>query len=729
VDVAAHSVGQLVRRLRQRAGLTQEVLAARAGLSVRAIRNVENNRISRPHRSTLELLAAQLAMSDEEAKLLLDDGSGLTLPADVPAQLPTAHAGFVDRVREQTATLAALRDTTADGPVVVLVHGPAGVGKTAFALRVGHAAVAGFPGGTLHADLRGASRSPTDPHRVLAGWCQALGISPDAVPQDPAERAAYFRSVLASRRVLLVCDDALNAAQLTPLLPGTPGSAVVATSRWALAMPAVTLDVPLDLLDDADACAVVRTALAGRADSDDAAIKQIVGVCGRLPLALRIAAGRLALHPSWTVDAYARMLDHSRDRLDQLRLGDSSVQASLEDSYRAIGDRPDGVVLQRIFDRVAVHEGPSLSLEAIAYAAEVPPGDCDRMLDVLCQAHLLRSPAPQRYAMHDLLRAYGRGHLDVAELRRTTARLLDYYMARALGPTAADWYAQDRDNVVAAVTAAAAVDPPAAAVLGRLLEACGDHFEVNQDERAWRIVAEATLGAAEAVGDEQAQATAHDALALIARLDLRLGDAERHCSDCLRLYGRTGSERYVARAWNRLGNVHTLQGRHGEAARCYSRSLSLRRRDGDLLGQASVLNNLGLSRQYQGDLARAQRCFLEAGALYQRLGDLRGGAITSLNLGGVYRMTGRLRLAVATQRQAIALAERAGSRSSASHALCGFADTVLDAGHPGLAIGLYERVLATLSSSGDRDLRSTAAAGLARARGHAAAGLGTTSAT
>ena len=718
MEAVGQGLGQLVRRLRQRSGLTQELLAARAGVSVRAVRNLESNRITYPRRATVELLIAQLAQSDEEAKRLLEAAFGSIAPhaTDLPAQLPAAHAGFVGRDREQAATLAALRDTATGRPVMVLVHGPPGVGKTAFALQVGHAAAADFPDGTLYADLRGAGRAPTDPHRVLAGWCQAMGAAAEAVPIEPAERAAYFRSVLAGRRALLVCDDVRDAAQLVPLLPGTGGSAVIATSRWALSVPAVTMDLPLDLLQDADAHAVVREGLVGRAADDDDAVGRIVRVCGGLPLALRIAAGRLTLHPSWTADGYARLLDQSRDRLDPLRLGDISVQASLEDAYRAIGERPDGHVLQHVFDRLALHDGPSLSLAAIGHATEVPAEACDRLLDVLCQAHLVRSPAPLRYSMHDLLRAYGRSHLDAAQRHHTMARLLDHFTACAQSPTASKWYAHNRDDVVAAALTGAVLDPPAAAELGRLLEACGDLFEVNQDERAWRTVAEAVLCAAEAAGDQHALATAHDALAIIARLDLRLDDAERHCRASLRCYRRAGAGSYVSRAWNRLGTIHTLQGRYEDAARCYSQSLALRRRDGDVLGQASVLNNLGLSHCRRGDLAQAHVCFLEAGELYLQLGDVRGQAIASLNVGDVFRVQGHFRLAVAAQRRAVTLAERAGSRSSVRHALSGLADAVRDAGHLSWAINLYERLLTDMTGSGDRDLRTSVAAGLAKAR-------------
>jgi tetratricopeptide (TPR) repeat protein/DNA-binding XRE family transcriptional regulator len=728
---AAQTFGGAVRHLRRAAGLSQEALAERAGISARAVGSIERGSVARPHPASVHLLITALAADDAaaaELRRLAFGGVGEGGPA--PAMLPAAHAGFVGRTREQTTLVATLRSASTDRPrpVVVLVHGPPGVGKTALALRVGHGIAAHFPDGTLFASLRGASPSPTPTHPLLLGLCQTLGASTAAVPADPDQRAAFFRSLLGGRRILIVCDDARDAAQVAPLLPGTGGCAVLVTSRWALSDPAIDLYLPLDTLDEATAGDLLRAALGDRLDESPTAVRTIADACGGLPLALRITAARLTMHPAWTLTAYADMLNRSPDRLSQLQVGDTAVRAAIEESYRVVGELPDGPGLRWAFDCLSMHHGPFVTTAAFAAMAGIDEREADRRLDILAQAHLVSSPTPGVFAMHDLIRECGAAHTAAGDpgRRQAVGRLVAHLTAQAGTPFARGWFNHERANVVAAAAAGADVEPPLAAELATLLAATAELFEYAEDEQGWRAVAEATRRSAQAVADPAAEAAAHDELSVVARLGMCLDDAERHALAALRGYRSLPStpdtDRAVARAHSRLGTIYTLMARHGDAEACYQASMRTRRADGDSLGVAAVLNNIGVNRLSAGDPADAETSFDEARALYRKLDDALGEGLVLGNLGEAYTRQRRYHDAVAAYRAAIRLAASGGTRSSLHYAMCGLADTLREVGHPAWAGELYRRCLTDMKGSENRHLLETVEDGLAQLTGEPHAG-------
>jgi transcriptional regulator with XRE-family HTH domain len=483
-DTGTESLGEFVRRLRREAGLTQEALAERAGLSSRTVRNLEASQGRQPRPASVAAVVEHLAPDTQTARRLLRLAAGPP-PGHAPAQLPAAHAGFAGRDAEQKRMLDLLgaARTGRSGPALILVHGQPGAGKTALALRVAHTAAAQFADGALYADLQG-TRSPADPHDVLDGWCRALGASPELIPRGHHQRAAHFRSMLAGRRVMILCDDARDAAQVRPLLPGTAGCAAVITSRLAFSAAEIAGDIPLGLLDAASARELVRAAVAWRPAVQDSPadpgelISRIAAACDGLPLALRIAAGRLAQHPAWTPAAYAELLETSGDRLRHLQLGDASVRAAFDDSYQALGARPDGAAAQGLFDQLAVHDGPFLTLAALTVVTGEPAPDVETRLDLLCQVHLADSPAPQRYSVPGLLRLYGRAHLPPAARRQVIAELAGYFTS-ALREAAGDpaGLADQWANMAATVAAAAACQPRLTTPLTGLLAAAGQAMQ------------------------------------------------------------------------------------------------------------------------------------------------------------------------------------------------------------------------------------------------------------
>jgi transcriptional regulator with XRE-family HTH domain len=319
------SFGALLRQARQEAGMTQEDLSFRSGLSVRSISDLERHRTGRPRFRSVALLTDALGAAEPmRARLLAaaradrstpEAASGPSDPpvdpqveparADppVPRQLPQTVPDFIGREHEVSRLNAALAPAgAAAGVRAAVICGQPGAGKTTLALRVAHELRGSFPDGQLWAHLADASARPRDPGEVLGEWLRALGVAGAAIPAGEDERAALFRSRLAGRRVLLVADDAASSAQVRPLLPGTGASAVLVTSRRQLAgLPGTTL-VMLDPLTQDEAIGLLGQ-IAGqqRMAAEPQAAGELAQACGLLPLALRIAGARLAARPAWPV--------------------------------------------------------------------------------------------------------------------------------------------------------------------------------------------------------------------------------------------------------------------------------------------------------------------------------------------------------------------------------------------------------------------------------------------
>ncbi|MGI5216169.1 BTAD domain-containing putative transcriptional regulator [Plantactinospora sp. CA-290183] len=256
-------------------------------------------------------------------------------PPVAPAQLPYDVVDFVGRTDELAGAERMLRDGYEHVPIVVLVGQP-GVGKTALAVRLGHRMRTDFPDGQLFADLGGARPVPADPAEIVAAMLRALGV-PVPAPASLTERTAMLRSALAVRRVLMVLDDAADAAQVRPLLPGRAGSAVVVTSRRTLADLEGARIVRLDVLTDETSVELLRS-LVGieRTAGELESVRRIAAMCGNLPLGLRIAGAGLASRPAWSPRHFADRLAH-REALDELRVGDLGVRVTFELSFA----RPD----------------------------------------------------------------------------------------------------------------------------------------------------------------------------------------------------------------------------------------------------------------------------------------------------------------------------------------------------------------------------------------------------
>ena len=335
--------------------------------------------------------------------------SGMRGGSPPPRQLPAAAPHFCGRSAELTA-LRRITDEPADAglPTIIAVTGAAGVGKTTLALQWAHEVAVRFPDGQLHVDLRGYDPgSPAPSAEVLAGFLRSLGVPESGIPADQTERAACFRSLLASGRVLVVLDNARSAEHVRPLLPATPGCTAIVTSRDSLAGLVVrdgAQRVDLDLLPLTDAVRLLRSLIGDRVEADPAAAQALAVQCACLPLALRGAAELAAARPAAPLADLVWQLGDRQQRLDLLDGGGdprTAVRGVFSWSYRHL-DRDSA----RAFRLLGLHPGTDIEPCAGAALMGTTVTHARRLLTSLARAHLIRPVGQARYAMHDLLRVY-----------------------------------------------------------------------------------------------------------------------------------------------------------------------------------------------------------------------------------------------------------------------------------------------------------------------------------
>jgi DNA-binding SARP family transcriptional activator len=345
-------------------------------------------------------------------------------PAVVPRQTPPDLTCFTGRNKHVESLRRSLSGTDrSTAPRAVVVTGPAGVGKTALAVHVAHRLRSKFPDGQLYADLRGCA-GPPSPAELLARFLIALGVDDRALPRETEDRTALFRSMLAGRRVLLILDDAVDEAQVRPLLPGVPGCAVLVTGRRALGGLGLG-HVRLDALDQESALTLLaRLAGRRRVAAEPEAALEIVQSCDRLPLALRIAGTLLALRPHQSLSRLADLLRPDRRRLDELMLGDLSVRDSLAMSYHGL--RPK---LRRTFRLLGVLDTPDIAAWICAAALDIGMREAEDLIDELVEAQLLETNGTctgggSRFRFSELVRLYARERAEMEESSEERLRVV-----------------------------------------------------------------------------------------------------------------------------------------------------------------------------------------------------------------------------------------------------------------------------------------------------------------
>jgi tetratricopeptide (TPR) repeat protein len=545
-----------------------------------------------------------------------------------PAQLPADVADFTGRAAplERLHSLVSGAREHANGAVTVaVVAGTPGLGKTTLAIHAAHRLRPDFPDGQLYVSLRGGSEHPVPPDEVLARFLRDLGVDGVRVPVDPEERAAMYRTRLAERQMLIVLDDARDAAQVRPLLPGTGSCAVIVSSRHRLSDLASSRLIDLDVLDEGEA-AELFTRIIGtdRAEAEPGPVRDVLGVCAGLPLATRIAGARLAARRSWTVRTLADRLADQRRRMDELTAGDLAMRACFQVSFDALPHR-NGTSTDpaRAFRLLGVWQGPSIGLRAAAALIGQPEWPVADALEVLVDAHLLESPAPDRYRLHDLLRAYAadRARADEPPLAVEDAvrRVLDWYLrttdaaagvvapprervpldpaepgrvplAFATAEKALDWCEQERTNLVAATRQAAAHGLHD--IAWKLPVAATVSFDRLGYRAEWLATHRIALDSARKLGDWRAEAWVLNNIGTVLGQQ-HVNDAIGYFEQALAVVRENGDRPDEARAANNLAFCYLVLGRHEEAVAPLLDSLQLQRELGRRYGEAVALCNLG----------------------------------------------------------------------------------------------------------------------------------------
>ncbi|HEY0697176.1 MAG TPA: tetratricopeptide repeat protein, partial [Micromonospora sp.] len=579
-------------------------------------------------------------------------------PAAVPAQLPADIDDFTGRAEHLAQAerfLGAARTTVM--PVWV-VTGTAGVGKSSLAIRAAHRLRARFPDGQLHVNLHGAGVNPhgagirpLDPADVLAQFLRALGVPDRLLPDDLDERVRLYRTRLADRRVLVVLDDAADEAQVRPLLPGGPGCATVVTSRTRLSGLAGARTVTLDVLDREQAVTLLATGAGQRrVAAEPEAAERIVQLCGRLPLAVRIAAARLAGKPHWSLAGFARRLADGRRRLDELRVGDLDVRAGFQLSYDSLA--PPG---RRALRRLALLDQPSCPVWTAAALLDTDPDTAEELLEELVDAQLLQvsrggAGGGPRYHCHELLRAYGAEQLRAEETPQACEAAVEAALGAALaraelaagammgGPAPADdprvWFADEQTNLTALV--AQAHRAGRWEVTWRLAQALSMFLEERSQWSAWRHSHELARAAARAAGRIDVEAALEQRLGDLYRDRGQFQRAQLHFQRSLELAGALGSALHRAYALRGLGDVHWGQGRVTLAVASYEEALPILDAAGDTRGAAYALRGLSVAYRGLGRLGPALDAARQCVRAFDSIGDRAGAAYARRTLGSVH---------------------------------------------------------------------------------------------
>ncbi|HTJ39119.1 MAG TPA: BTAD domain-containing putative transcriptional regulator, partial [Dactylosporangium sp.] len=360
-----------------------------------------------------------------DAELLLPQAPR-TLGRRAARCLPRDVADFAGRAELVRRLVDQLRD---ERPEIIAIDGMPGTGKTTLAVRVAHAASERYPDGQLYLDLRGHSeRAPLDPGEALGALLRQLGVPAERVPPGLDDRAVLWRTELADRQVLVLLDNALDTAQVLPMLPGTAHTGVVITSRRRLGGLDGAQTVSLDVLPVDDAVELLRRTVGERAYSDPACTVEVAELCGRLPLAVRLAGARLQHRPSWTVADLAARLRIANRRLPELAVDGRTVAAAFTLSFQHLA-----VPLQRLFALLGLHPSGDFEPAAAAALAGLPVPQTEALLEDLVDVHLVEAPAAGRYRLHDLLRDYAAqlAHGDTDAV----GRLLDHYLYSVVAAT------------------------------------------------------------------------------------------------------------------------------------------------------------------------------------------------------------------------------------------------------------------------------------------------------
>jgi DNA-binding SARP family transcriptional activator/tetratricopeptide (TPR) repeat protein len=613
--------------------------------------------------------------------------------APVPAQLPSNVTSFVGR-QQELSQLDAMLSADADATPVVVLAGTAGVGKTALAVRWSHQRRDRFPDGQLYLDLRGyGPTDPISPEDALGGFLRALGVDGGSIPSELAERSARFRTLVDGRRMVIVLDNARTVEQVRPLLPGSASVAVLVTSRDTLA-GLVARDgaqrIGLDRLPHAESVALL-TRLAGH--ETDGPVEELVELCARLPLALRVAGELVRSRPGHGIAQLVSEIVDEQHRLDLFDSEDdphTAVRAVFSWSYQNLAEP-----VARLFRMCGVHPGGHVDAYAMAAMTATDLRSARRSLATLVRAHLIDEVHAGRYTMHDLLRAYAAELAEEVDGRDLSGAAMDrlrgYYLHTAelatslvsahekTGPRgdlpsieavsfgdydeALRWLDNEVDNLMATADSSA---PSYVTALSkttwRYLDLRG-HYD---DALALHSLA---IQAARAAGDRLTEADAQRFTGAMYFRTARGTESIRHTERALRLYRELGDLAGEGAAVNNLAAAYFDLNKFREVIPMCERSVELLRESGANGRLASALANLGLAYRMVGNYDAAEGCLLEAVRRAEEVENQNVLVYPVHELAYLYGDMGRPHEAIELARRAVAISRETGNRTIEGEAL------------------------------------------------------------
>jgi len=721
---------------RKALGLTQEALAGLLGVERSTVVRWERGETEPAPWIQPRLAKALRVSADRLQELLVSDGGSRPAlshgAAEVPRQLPATVADFTGRNAEIETLTRMLDDAGAGTPgavVISAIGGTAGVGKTALALYWAHRVATRFSDGQLYVNLRGfdPSGAPATSAEAVRGFLEAFGVPPERIPPGLDAQAASYRSLLADKKMLIVLDNARDEQQVRPLLPASPASLVLVTSRnqlTGLAAADGARLLTLDVLTKDEAVQLLTVRIGhDKAAAEPSAVAAIADLCARLPLALAIAAARAATQPGFPMTALAAELRDAAGRLDALDAGDpaASVRAVFSWSYSQLSEES-----ARMFRLLGLHPGPDITIAAAASLAVTDVAGARQLLGELCRAHLISEHVPGRYALHDLLRAYAAETRDrdtVNDRTSATARLLDHYLhtaaegSRLLSPT--------REPITVAPPSPGAVPEPLAdyqqaltwfeaehdVLLATTAQAAGSRFDRHVWQLAWALmpflstrghyqeligVQRMALAAATRVRDVAGQAIASR---LLATAYVRAGEYEKadaQVRHSMELCRQLGNQRDEANALVLLAHIARADARYADAIGHCELALGLFRAIGYTAGEAVNLNNIGWYYALLGDYQQARVFCQRSLTLSVEIGHRINQGHAWDSLGYAEQHLGNFSEAAACYERALSIFLEFGDRFEEARTLSNLGDACHSAGDVPRAQEVWEQALAIL---------------------------------
>lgn len=681
---------------------------------------------------------------------MLRDSDELTTPAEPrspaprghPAELPADVPTFTGRTAELDRLIESCRAATS--VVIGVIDGMAGVGKTAFAVRAAHLLEPSYPDGQMFVDLRGFSEdaAPVTALDTLGRMLRSLGIPDEHIPADEAERGTLYRSTLADRRVLIVLDNAASTEQVEALLPAGRGCLVLITSRRRLTDLDPTASISLEVMPPDDARALIRQIVGEQrvGDEPDGLLDELADFCGRLPLAIRLAAGRLRARPTWTLRYLIERLRDQRDRLGELRTGHRGVESVFRLSYEHL--EPDQ---QRLFRLLGLYPGRDFDVLAASALCGLEPEHTDRVLNELFDVHLLQQDKPGRYHLHDLLHEFAAKVAtsdDEAERVVAAVRLFDWYLhtlavtveftGKEKAPIPLDdttpaaplpalrdfdeaiaWLDRERQNLIAAVHRARTLGLNTH--VWRFARGLHPFFYIRGHNEDWVVTHRIALDATREDRDRYAEAATSNRLGMALWRSADGNEAVGHLERAVALWRELDRPVNEGKALNNLGIACWQSGRPAEAIEHMERSRELNARLGDQDGEATAAGNLGraytTTGRYDLALERLQRSL----ELYDQFQDNSGRADTLTNLGRLHIWRGSYEEALTILSEALEIERRLGHRSGEAEANNGLGLAYTRMGRPDDGLGCHERALVLSRQIGNRELEAESLNGIGEA--------------